>query len=82
MTYPAPTWPEPPAEYPVVWQTLIGAQPYTFAALRIVGHGWYLTGQVTAPMSWAALCYHFPPVDGRFLTLGVTGQITPQNGVS
>lgn len=38
-------------------------------------HGWYVTGQVTGPVSWADLCTALPPVDGRFLVLGVVGEV-------
>jgi hypothetical protein len=79
VVYPEPPWCEPPASTPIAWQTRLSGQLYTYLAVRIVGSGWFLTGQVTYPLSWAALCYHFPPEDGRFLVLGVTGQIT-QNG--
>lgn len=74
--YPQPPWPEPPASTPVSWRAWIGEQSYTYVAVRILGSGWYLTGQITWPMSWAELCYWLPPEDGRFLVLGVTGQIT------
>ena len=76
--YPQPQWPEPPPSTSIAWQTRIGERSYTYVALRILGCGWYLTGQLTAPLSWGALCYHFPPSPesgGRFLVLGVTGQV-------
>jgi hypothetical protein len=75
--YPPSPYPEPPRNTPVAWQTLIGAQLYTYVALGIPGAGWFLTGQVTNPLSWDALCCHLPPADGRFLVLGVVGQLTP-----
>lgn len=76
MGYPPAPWPEPPGGSAIAWRTRIGAQSYTYVALRIAGSGWFLTGQLTEPIGWDVLCYHFPPEDGRFLTLGVTGQLT------
>jgi hypothetical protein len=75
--YPTPPWPEPAASgATIAWRTRIGLTSYTYVALRVLGYGWFLTGQITTALSWAALCFHFPPEDGRFLVLGVTGQIT------
>jgi hypothetical protein len=78
--YPLPPWPEPPAGSVLAWRTRVGAESYTYVGLRLAGHGWYLTGQLTTPLSWGALCFHFPPEDGRFLALSVTGQITAGPG--
>lgn len=72
---------EPPGQAVIAWQAWLGAQTYTFVALHLPGFGWYLTGQLTHPIGWDALCHYLPPVDGRFLVLGVAGQIT-QNGAS
>lgn len=79
MTYPPAPWPQPGGTAVVAWRTRIGAESYTYAALRIPGSGWFLTGQVTHALSWDELCYCLPPEDGRFLQLGVTGQITPSH---
>lgn len=75
MTFPPSPYPEPPANTPVAWQARIGAGAYTFIAVRIAGFGWFATGRYTEPMSWDALCHQLPPADGRFLLLGVAGQI-------
>lgn len=82
--YPPSPWPEPPRNTPIAWQARIGAQSYTYVALGVTGCGWFVTGRLTDPLSWDALCYHLPPEDGRFLMLGVVGQLvsTAQNGAS
>lgn len=76
MNYPPSPYPQPPANTPIAWQTRLGAQDYTFVALRVAGCGWFVTGQIERAVTWDALCSMLPPVDGRFLVLGVTGQIT------
>lgn len=75
--YPPAPWPEPGPSTAVTWRARVGARDYTYVALHIAGSGWFLTGQMTEPLGWAALCHHLPPVDGRFLVLGVIGQINP-----
>lgn len=68
---------EPPPNTPIAWQSQIGAQAYTFVAIRVQGAGWYVSGRFTEPLRWVDLCACLPPVDGRFLLLGVVGQVTP-----
>lgn len=47
--------PEPPPTTVVQWTRQFGphGRPYTFVALRVDGLGWFLTGQWTAPVTWA-----------------------------
>ena len=45
--------PEPAPGTVVCWQMLMGPAWYTFAAVHIEGVGWYVTGQWTAPVTWA-----------------------------
>lgn len=73
--YPPSPYPEPAPSSAVAWRCRIGGQSYSFVALRVYGHGWFVTGQVTDALSWDALCHHLPPEDGRFLVLGVIAQI-------
>lgn len=71
------TYPEPAPGVPITWRCRTnGAQSYTFVAVRILGSGWFVTGQITRALSWDELCYYLPPEDGRFLVLGVVSQIT------
>lgn len=72
---PRSPYPQPPANTPIAWQVRLGAADYTFVALRVAGSGWFVTGQVDHALTWDALCAWLPPVDGRFLVLGVVGQI-------
>ena len=75
--YPPSPYVEPPWNSVIAWQTSLSGQLYTYVALRVRGQGWFLTGQLTAPLMWDALCWHLPPADGRFLVLGVQAQLLP-----
>ena len=50
---------EPPPGTVVQWTRSFGphGRPYTFAALRVDGLGWLLTGQWTAPVTWAEVLH-------------------------
>ena len=60
ISEPPPTAVTEPSPGTVVqWTRSFGphGRPYTFAALRVDGLGWFLTGQWTAPVTWAEVLH-------------------------